>query len=83
LGADGSGAGGIGTSPAEVVPVMAKTSNRANTKFLTDFIDLLLKNVVVKAGEVVCNQRDLLVGLDNIRQLKGLQGSLPIKKLET
>jgi len=26
--------------------------------------------------------RDLLVGLDNIRQLKGLQGSLPIKKLE-
>jgi hypothetical protein len=50
---------------------------------LTDFIDLLLKNVVVKAGEVVCNQRDLLVGLDNIRQLKGLQGSLPIKKLET
>jgi len=44
----GSGAGGIGISPAATLDAMAKTSSRANTRFLTDFIDLLLKNVVVK-----------------------------------
>jgi len=38
----------MGISPAATLDVMAKTSSRANTKFLTDFIDLLLKNVVVK-----------------------------------
>jgi hypothetical protein len=38
----------MGISPAEVLAVTVKTSSKVNTRFLTDFIDLLLKNVVVK-----------------------------------
>ena len=47
----GAGAGGVCCSPAGVLTVNNDRRIAANTKFLTDFIDLLLKNVVVKASE--------------------------------
>jgi hypothetical protein len=38
----------MGISPAEALAPMTKTSKSENIKLLTGFIDLLLKNVVVK-----------------------------------
>jgi len=74
-GGGGAGAPGWSMSPANVFRAIVNTSNAANTRFLTGFIDLLLKSVV-SACEWVRNQVVLVI-CDNIRQSKALQGSLP------
>jgi hypothetical protein len=41
-GGGGAGVPGWSISPANVLKAILNTSNAANTRFLTDFIDLLL-----------------------------------------